>query len=592
MQLTKTALSEFTLFLLALSVFFYLATLSHTMKKIFFILLSSIIFFGAKSQTENPVSTSEQNKPAKEDKGELTGNFQTNNQFYVRDNKIGANTTQYLHELSSTDSWLFLNYKIKGFNFMLRYDMFNKSPLFNPQEAYSNQGIGFWQVSKDVEKFNFTVGYFYDQFGTGMAFRSYEDRTIGIDFAIEGARIIYHATENTTIKAFTGKQKNRFDIREPIIQGANIEHRIAISENLIADLGASVVNRTIDQATMNTIASTIMGYPLDLRFDPKWNVFVGNIYGTLHYKKFNFYLEYDQKTPEAIMNYDNTLIKKDGSIYYTSLSYSEKGIGINAQFKRIESFPFRTSPLETQPTPNNATVNYLPSLTRQNTYRLLARYNAVVQELGENAAQLEMTFKPNKKWLININTSAVTTLNGVSSSGYKWDESTRLFREIYTDASYKFSNKFKLLLGVQSIGYNQQVFEAKAAAPYVEAITTFGEFTYKPDHKRSIRLEGQYMNTAQDLGSFVNGLVEYNVTPWSLAVGDMVNFQSGYLNKPVVGETFELIHYFNVFAGYTYHATRITAGYLKQPQGVNCTGGVCRVEPAFSGARVTLTTNF
>jgi hypothetical protein len=38
--------------------------------------------------------------------------------------------------------------------------------------------------------------------------------------------------------------------------------------------------------------------------------------------------------------------------------------------------------------------------------------------------------------------------------------------------------------------------------------------------------------------------------------------------------------------------TRVTAGYLKQPQGVNCTGGVCRVEPAFSGARVTLTTNF
>ena len=560
------------------------------MKNLLIILLSTLLFLVAKAQTDNHTSSSDQTKS--EDKGEFTGSFQTNNQFYVRDNKIGANTTQYLHELSSTDAWLNLNYKIKGFNFMLRYDMFNNSPLFNPQEAYSNQGIGFWQVSKDVDKFNFTVGYFYDQFGTGMAFRSYEDRTIGIDFAIEGARVIYHASENTTVKAFTGVQKNRFDIRTPVIRGANIEHRIAISEKMILDLGGSVVNRTIDQATMNSITSVINGYTIDKRFDPTYNVFVGNIYGTLHLSKVNFFLEYDQKTPEAIMGPDISLIKKDGRIYYTSLSYSEKGIGINAQFKRIESFPFQTSPLETQPTPNNATINYLPSLTRQNTYRLLARYNAVVQELGENAGQLEVTLKPNKKWLININTSAVNSLSGLTSSGYKWNDSTRLFREVYIDASYKFSNKFKLLLGIQSIGYNQQVFEAKAGVPYVEAFTTFGELTFKPDHKRSIRFEGQYMNTAQDLGSFVNGLIEYNVTPWSISGGDMVNFQSGYLNKPLAGETFELIHYFNLFVGYTYHATRLTAGYLKQPQGVNCTGGVCRVEPAFSGARVTLTTNF
>ena len=38
--------------------------------------------------------------------------------------------------------------------------------------------------------------------------------------------------------------------------------------------------------------------------------------------------------------------------------------------------------------------------------------------------------------------------------------------------------------------------------------------------------------------------------------------------------------------------TRFTAGYIRQVEGVNCTGGVCRVEPAFSGVRLTLTTNF
>jgi hypothetical protein len=35
-----------------------------------------------------------------------------------------------------------------------------------------------------------------------------------------------------------------------------------------------------------------------------------------------------------------------------------------------------------------------------------------------------------------------------------------------------------------------------------------------------------------------------------------------------------------------------TFGYLKQQQGVNCSGGICRLEPAFSGVRFTVSTNF
>ncbi|MCU0443070.1 MAG: DUF6029 family protein [Bacteroidia bacterium] len=535
-----------------------------------------------------------QTSEKKEDKGEFSGNFQTNAQFYMRDDRIGANTTQYLRELSSAEAWLFMNYKIKGFNFSVRYDLFNNSPLFNPQQAYSKSGIGFWQVSKDVDKFNFTLGYFYDQFGTGALFRAYEDRNIGIDFAIQGARVIYNFSENTRIKAFTGQQKFRFDIREPIIKGANIEHRMVFSDKLNAELGASVVNRTLDQNTMSSIASTINSYPLEQRFDPKYNVFGYNVYNTLNYKNFTWFVEYNLKTPEAILDYSNTLINKPGNIFYTSLSYSTTGFGVNVQFKRLESFLLRVNPLEIAPLPNNGPINYLPALTRQNTYRLLARYNAVVQELGENAAQLEFTLKPTKSLQINLNGSIVNTLAGLTfADGYVWNNQTKLFREVYTDVAYKFNKKFKAMVGVQSIGYNQQLFEGKASAPYVEALTLFGEMTYKLNTKRSLRFEWQYMNTEQDLGSFVNALVEYNVAPhWSFSAGDLVNFRSGFLNKPLPGEKFEIIHYYNFFTSYTYKTTRLTAAFLKQPQGVNCTGGVCRVEPAFSGGRLTITTNF
>lgn len=538
----------------------------------------------------------EQTAGGEKDKGEFSGNFQTNNQFYIRDDRIGASTTQYLREKSSTDAWLFLNYKLKGFNFAMRYDLFNNSPLFNPQAAYSNQGIGYWQVSKDIENLNITVGYIYDQFGSGATFRSYENRNIGIDFALQGARVIYALGENTRFKALTGKQKFRFDTREPIIKGVGVEHRQVYTENLNSEFGGSVVNRTLDQATINNVSSAINSYALPDRFDPKYNAYAFQFYHTLNFGRFSWFVEYDYKTSEAQLDpFKNKLFNAEGHIFHTSLSYSSKGFGINAQFKRIDRFTFRMNPLEIAPIPNNAPINYLPSITRQNTYRLLARYNSVVQELGENAFQLEVTYKPTKKTQLNVNTSIVNTLNGFNPEKleYKFDTATRLFREVYVDVQHKFSNKFKAMIGIQSIGYNQSTFELVALAPYVEALTPFGEMTYKLTTTRSLRFEWQYMRTKQDLGSFVNALIELNMAPhWSFSAGDMLNFEHGSVNKPAPGQKFELVHYFNFFGAYTYKTTRFTGGYLKQPQGVNCTGGVCRVEPAFSGVRVGLTTNF
>ncbi len=543
---------------------------------------------------------SAQESDDKKDKGEFSGNFQNTNQFYVNDPKIGTNTTQYKRELSSADAWLFLSYKLKGFKFNLRYDVFNNSPLFNPSEAFTKSGIGMWSVSKDIDKFNVTVGYFYDQFGTGMVFRAFEDRNLGLDFAINGARVIYTPSENTQIKAFTGLQKFRFDVRPEVIKGVNIEHRIEVNEDLNFQLGASGVNRTIDQGTMNTIVGTINNYDAVNRFIPTYNVYLGNVYNTLSYKKFSLYTEYCQKSKEAIFNPKlDRMELKDGRVYYTSLSFSTKGLGINAQYKRIESFSLRTSPLENL---NLGMIAYLPSLTRQNTYRLLARYNAVVQELGENALGMEFTIKPQAAYFkkhqttININTSVVTGKNDFDATRINpFDfstDTTRYFREHYIDVSHKFNKKFKAMLGFQYINYNQQLFEQKTKEyEYVTAKTYFGEITYKLTPTRSLRVEAQYLNTAQDLGDFINATVELNIAPhYSFSVGDMVNVNR--VKRNTASSSDDLVHYWNVFGSYTYKTTRMTAGFIKQVEGVNCTGGVCRVEPAFSGVRVTLQTNF
>lgn len=533
------------------------------------------------------------------EKGEFSGNFQTTNQFYVKDSSIGATTTQYQKELSSTDAWLLLNYKYSGYTFTARFDMFNNSPLQNPQEAFTRSGLNFWAVTKTVDKLDITAGFFYDQFASGMVFRAYEDRNLGLDFAVQGARVRWKPTDNTTIKAFTGLQKYRFDLRPMVLKGINAEHHIDINEHFSVEPGASFVNRTIDKGTMDVLAATINNYKLENRFIPKYNVFVYNVYNTLRYKNLSWYLELAQKTPEAIVNPNSGLMEsQEGRVYLTSLSYSTKGLGINAMYRYIDRFSFRTSPLENL---NLGMIAYLPSVTRQNVYRLLARYNAFTQEFGENGLQVDITYKPKalKKYAtqFNFNTSLATgkgAFKGDAVNPFNSNADTaRYFREFYFEVQHKFTKDFKLLLGYQNINYNQQLFEAKPGVPYVIAHTYFGEATYKLTRRQSLRFEGQYLSTKQDLGSFVNALIEYNIAPhYSFSIGDMVNVDPGFRNKPPAGKAFELVHYWNVFGAYTYKSTRITAGYIRQVEGVNCTGGVCRVEPAFSGARLTLTTNF
>jgi hypothetical protein len=51
-------------------------------------------------------------------------------------------------------------------------------------------------------------------------------------------------------------------------------------------------------------------------------------------------------------------------------------------------------------------------------------------------------------------------------------------------------------------------------------------------------------------------------------------------------------HYYNFFMAHTRGANRFTLAYVKQVDGINCSGGVCRYEPAFSGVKATVTSSF
>lgn len=507
-----------------------------------------------------------------QDWGTLSGDLMTTVNFFQRDTAINAaNNPLYDNYLSGGEAWMGLRYYKDGFTANLRVDAFHNSNLYNPIQALNGFGIGAWSVSKDFEKLTITAGYIYDQIGSGILFRAYEDRGLLIDNALVGLHLKYRFNDNFMMKAFTGQSKNVFERYQPIIKGINAEGSFSIGDNIFLTPGAGALNRTFDQDNMDQIVSTINSQDISTRFVPKYNMYAFTVYNNLVVGNVNWFIEGSYKTSDVIA--DGLLKQKPGNVLFTTLGWARKGIAVNLTGKRTENFEMRTSPNEVL---IRGLMNWQPIVARLRPQRLMARYTPASLNLSEMAGGIDVLLNPQDELDITLNYTHINTLNEV-----------KLYREVYAEVEYRGWEDVKLQVGTQYMEYNQELYQIKPLVPMVIAWTPFFEVTYILNDKMSIRTEWEYQHTKQDFGSWIFGLVEFNIAPkWSFAVSDMYN------PSPGPAATTGSQHYYNIFAAHTIGAHRFTASYVKQVEGINCTGGVCRYEPAFSGVRLGLTSSF
>jgi hypothetical protein len=275
-----------------------------------------------------------------------------------------------------------------------------------------------------------------------------------------------------------------------------------------------------------------------------------------------------------------------GTVFYSSLSFAKSGLGLTVEGKRTENFDFRTRPQEEGV---RGLLHYIPPMARVNTYRLLARYAANTQFVGEQAFQLDARYAVNRKLSLTANFSNITNLDG-----------DQLYREIFTEIYYKYKRKWTLTTGVQLQEYNLEVYFGKPGAAPAKTITPYFDFLYKFDSKTSIRLESQYMNMAKDhgeradYGNWVFALAEFTLAPhWAITISDMYNAAPGKVSPadPKTGVK-DKIHYPRFDVYYTHNANRFSLSFVKQVEGVVCSGGICRLEPAFSGVKLSVNSTF
>lgn len=511
--------------------------------------------------------------------------------FFQRDSSIRASGNPlYDNYLNGNEGWLDLRYSdaSKGLTIFARLDGFNNSNLYNPTQAMSGVGIGAWSVTKEMKDLTITGGYIYDQIGSGLLFRAYEDRGLLIDNALVGFELKYKLTDNILLKGFTGQQKaiaipySPTARYQPIIKGFNAEGDFnAGKAHLVPGIG--VLNRTIDQASMNSIVATIDAQPITNRFEPMYNMYAFTAYNTLTVGNFSWYFEGAYKTHEAILEVDS-LVDKPGNVQYTTIGYAQKGIAVNLTGKRTQDFVMRTSPNEIL---LNGMLNWQPIVARIRPQRLISRYSPASQDISEMAGGIDVLIAPSDYTNITTNFTHITTLDNIE-----------LYQEIYGDITYNKLKSWILEGGIQLLRYNTQIYQVKPGAPMLIATTPFAEITYRLTPKKSLRAEFQYMSCGQDYGSWVFALLEFNVAPkWSISASDMYNINP---NKNSDNPNFDPItqtvpagkHYYNIYTAYTKGAHRFSLAYVKQVDGINCTGGVCRYEPAFSGVKATITSSF
>ena len=62
------------------------------------------------------------------------------------------------------------------------------------------------------------VGSFYEQFGSGLIYRSYENRNLGYDNATQGVKVKAKPYQGITLTGVYGRQRNLF-INEGLVRG-------------------------------------------------------------------------------------------------------------------------------------------------------------------------------------------------------------------------------------------------------------------------------------------------------------------------------------------------------------------------------------
>ena len=124
-------------------------------------------------------------------KSQVHGSLQFDAAYYTVDNSIGFTDSLWIQgQPFRFNGFGNITYSLGNFSAGIRYEAY-LPPLLGYEADLEGQGIARYWASYTADKFSFTIGTFYEQFGNGLTLRAYEEWMLGYDNSINGARVTY-----------------------------------------------------------------------------------------------------------------------------------------------------------------------------------------------------------------------------------------------------------------------------------------------------------------------------------------------------------------------------------------------------------------
>lgn len=548
----------------------------------------------AEADKKDPKSGKKSDEPKrKRNLGHLSGSFETNTIYYVEDSKTGAVVP---HNSYGSNNFLKLDYQLGRFSAGVQLEYYPHPLVGTPMQGYEYVMEGF-SINNLTEKYiswtdrnySVTVGDFYEQFGSGLILRAWEDRALGFNNSLGGARVTFNIKDIVEGKVLYAFPRFNLGYLSTQIAGGDLSFSLSNAIGLLdhrLSLEGSIVNRHF-----KNLPSWYTEYRDDYDFDLSKNVISYSGRVNYEYRGLSAKFEYVGKSKDVYLdNMTGEEVFKRGDAQLFEIGYTGSNYAVMAQFRRLnymQSQLYRpdggSGSLGLLP---GNTINYIPALSPQHTYMLAGLDPNSPQQNGEIGGQIDAfyTFRRGtaiggKRGLkIHANYARYYSINGTMSK----PGTNFYYRDFSFDIDKSWNSKLRTVLFV-----SLQKNAMHGGEDVIRQNVFVADVTYKFTPKFSLRAELQYLYAPHAEGSkevdgdWVAGLLEASFAPkWSIFVQDMYNHGGSEIN------------YYSAGASFTHSFIRIALSYGRNRAGYICSGGVCREMPAYTGGNLAMTLTF
>ena len=110
------------------------------------------------------------------------------------------------------NTYLKLDYDfLKNFTATVQLESYEPLALLNYSPNFDGTNLGIYSLNYRNSKLEVNAGHYYEQFGSGLILRNWEDRQLGLNNALLGGRVKYMPTDYLSLTALYGKQRVGFE---------------------------------------------------------------------------------------------------------------------------------------------------------------------------------------------------------------------------------------------------------------------------------------------------------------------------------------------------------------------------------------------